>query len=82
MEVLSLQSVGFFAASIIGFFAGCLWVNGQQNLEISRLNSELKAQQSEVAKANQIIENHKQFIRRKDTLVRRFCDQYFQKDGK
>lgn len=82
MEVLSLQSIGIFATAIIGFFAGCLWVNGQQNIEISRLNSELKAQQEEVAKANQVTENHKQFIRRKDTLARRFCDQYFQKDGK
>lgn len=82
MEVLSLQSIGIFATAIIGFFAGCLWVNGQQNIEISRLNSELKAQQEEVAKVNQIVENHKQFIRRKDTLARRFCDQYFQKDGK
>ena len=82
MEVLSLQSIGIFATAIIGFFAGCLWVNGQQNIEISRLNSELKAEQEEVAKANQVTENHKQFIRRKDTLARRFCDQYFQKDGK
>lgn len=77
MEVLSIQSVGFFVASTIGFFAGCLWVNGTQNLEINRLNSNLQSQQEETQKANQSIEDHKNFIRKKDDVTRKFCNQYF-----
>lgn len=77
---MGVNSIGIFATAVIGFFTGCLWVNGQQNLEISRLNNELRTRQEEVEKEQKSIENHKQFIRRKDTVVRKFCEEYFPGD--
>lgn len=82
MQALNVQSIGIFATAVIGFFAGCLWVNAQQNLEISRLNSELKSRDAEIEKEKKAVQNHKTFIRNKDTLASRFCDQYFQQGGK
>ena len=78
MNPLMGLSAGMLGGGVfLGYLIGSAAVNFQQVQEINRLNSEVKNQQEEAQKFNQVIEQHKQFIRTKDTVARRFCSEYF-----
>lgn len=70
------------ATGLICFFSGVFWVRAEQNLEISRLNSELQKRDEEIKNAAKNVEIHKNLIRKKDTVARRFCDEFFKGDKK
>jgi len=62
---------------LIGYLMGSAAVNFQQVQEINRLNSEVKTREEIITNTQKTVEAHKQFIRKKDTIARRFCGEYF-----
>lgn len=83
MNPLTGLSAGMLAGGvIIGYMAGNLTVDFNANQEINRLKGEVTKRDETINIERQAVENHKQFIRTKDTLARRFCDQYFKGDKK
>ncbi|MFB2838597.1 hypothetical protein [Floridanema evergladense] len=83
MNPLMRLSAGMLGGNVlIGYMIGSAAVNFQQVQEIDRLNSEVKNREEVIANERKNVQNHKQFIRSKDTLTRRFCDQYFKGEKK
>lgn len=83
MNPLTGLSAGMLAGGvIIGFFAGSSYVDFRNVQEVNRLNSEVREREETIATERQNVQNHKQFIRTKDTVARRFCDQYFKGEKK
>lgn len=69
-------------AAIIAYNAGLATQNISHSQRISELNSEIKKRDEIITQKEQDIQNHKTFIRRKDTAARRFVDDYFKGDKK
>lgn len=64
-------------ALIIAYNAGLATQNISHAQRINELNSEIKKRDKIIIQKEQDIQNHKSFIRRKDTAARRFVDEYF-----
>jgi hypothetical protein len=80
---LTALSAGMLAGGVlIGYMAGSTMVDFQQTNEINRLNSEVKNREETIATERKNVANHKQFIRTKDTVARRFCSEYFKGEKK
>ncbi|MFB2838528.1 hypothetical protein [Floridanema evergladense] len=80
---LTALSAGMLGGGVLlGYMIGSAAVNFQQVNEINRLNSEVKNREELIEQERSNVQNHKQFIRTKDTLARRFCDQYFKSEKK
>jgi outer membrane murein-binding lipoprotein Lpp len=76
MNPLAGLSAGMLAGGVlVGYMAGSATVDFGATQEINRLNSEVKKQ-------SQDVNNHKTFIRTKDTAARRFCNEYFKGEKK
>lgn len=69
-------------ACIIAYNAGLATQNISHSQRISELNSEIKKRDELIKKKAQDIENHKVFIRRKDTAAKRFVDEFFKGEKK
>ena len=83
MNPLAGLSAGMLAGGVlIGYMAGSAMVNFQQANEINRLNSEVQKREETIASERKNVDNHKQFIRTKDTVARRFCNEYFKGEKK
>lgn len=83
MNLISGVSAGLLGGGVLlGYMIGSSAVNVQQINEINRLNSEIENREKAIEKERQDVQNHKQFIRTKDTLAKRFCDQYFKGEKK
>lgn len=65
-------------ALIIAYNAGLATQNISHSQRINELNSEIKKRDKIIKQKEQEVQNHKTFIRRKDTAARRFLDEYFQ----
>ena len=83
MNPLMGLSAGMLGGGVfLGYIIGSVAVNFQQVSEINRLNSEVKSREEIITKERQAVDNHKQFIRSKDTVARRFCSEYFKGEKK
>lgn len=83
MNPLTALSAGMLGGGVLlGYMIGSAAVNFQQVQEIDRLNSEVKNREETISKERQTVQNHKQFIRTKDTVARRFCNEYFKGEKK
>lgn len=83
MNPLMGLSAGMLGSGVLlGYIIGSAAVNFQQVQEINRLNSEVKNREEIIDKERQSVQNHKTFIRTKDTVARRFCNDYFKGDKK
>ncbi|OKH30034.1 hypothetical protein NIES2119_31660 [[Phormidium ambiguum] IAM M-71] len=69
-------------AVIIAYNAGLATQNISHSQRINELNSEIKKRDELISKKEQEVQNHKTFIRRKDTAARRFVDEYFKGEKK
>lgn len=69
-------------ALIIAYNAGFATQNISHAQRINELNSEIKKRDELITQKEQDIQNHKSFIRRKDTAARRFVDEYFKGEKK
>lgn len=69
-------------ACIIAYNAGLATQNISHAQRINELNSEIKKRDEIITQKEQDIQNHKTFIRRKDTAARRFVDEYFKGEKK
>lgn len=69
-------------ALIIAYNAGLATQNISHSQRISELTSEIKKRDELIQKKEQELQNHKTFIRRKDTAARRFVDEYFKGEKK
>jgi len=69
-------------ALIIAYNAGLATQNISHSQRISELKSEIKKRDEIITQKEQDIQNHKSFIRRKDTAARRFVDEYFKGEKK
>lgn len=78
MNALTGLSAGMLAGGVlIGYMAGSAMVDFGATQEINRLNSEVQNRNKTLETERKSVENHKQFIRKKDDVTRKFCDQYF-----
>lgn len=83
MNPLTALSAGMLGGGVLlGYMIGSAAVNFQQVQEINRLNSEVKNREETISKERQNVDNHKIFIRTKDTVARRFCNDYFKGEKK
>lgn len=64
-------------ALIIAYNAGLATQNLSHSQRINELNSEIKKRDELIKEKEQEVQNHKTFIRRKDTAARRFVNEYF-----
>lgn len=82
MNSITGISAGLIIVGVFfGYMAGSLQVDFNSNQEISRLKSEVDKRDETIKNKEQDVQNHKNFIRTKDTVARRFCNEFF-KDGK
>lgn len=83
MNTLTGLSAGMLAGGVfIGYIAGSAMVDFGATQEINRLNAEVKKREETINLERQNVQNHKTFIRTKDTVARRFCSEYFKGDKK
>lgn len=71
-----------FGGVILGYMAGSLQVDFNSNQEINRLKSEVEKRDKTIKNRETDVQNHKIFIRTKDTVARRFCNEFFKGDKK
>ncbi|HLO87792.1 MAG TPA: hypothetical protein VK203_22680 [Nostocaceae cyanobacterium] len=69
-------------ALIIAYNAGLATQNISHSQRINELTSEIKKRDEVISKKEQEVQNHKTFIRRKDTAAKRFVDEYFKGEKK
>lgn len=69
-------------AIIIAYNAGLATQNLSHAQRINELNSEIKKRDELITQKEHEVQNHKIFIRRKDTAARRFVDEYFKGEKK
>lgn len=89
MRFLNMEKTAIFigfsvtaCAIIIAYNAGLATQNISHSQRINELNSEIKKRDELIQKKEQEVQNHKTFIRRKDTAARRFVDEYFKGEKK
>jgi len=71
-----------FVGVLLGYMAGSLTVDFNSNQEINRLKSEVQKRDETINNKDKDVETHKNFIRTKDTVARRFCNEFFKGEKK
>lgn len=83
MKELGVVSAGLLTVGVLGgYMAGSLQVDFNSNQEINRLKSEVEKREETIKNKEQDVQNHKNFIRTKDTVARRFCNEFFKGEKK
>ena len=83
MNPLAGLSAGLiFGGVLLGYMAGSLTVDFNSNQEINRLKNEVQKREELIKNRETDVQNHKNFIRTKDTVARRFCNEFFKGEKK
>lgn len=89
MRFLNMEKSAIFigfgvtaCAIIIAYNAGLATQDISHSQRISELNSEIEKRDEIIKEKEKSIQNHKAFIRRKDTAAKRFVDEFFKGEKK